>query len=1195
MLGNVRVLMGSGFSAGQVSAMKGTHAFGKTAEGTTQANAYLIGHSLTEFSTVPAGSGAILPSVNSGLGHAGDFLFIINSGANALLIYPPVGGAIPPNSLNAPLSLAVGGTIIFVSRGNGQYFGFGIGSAPTTPAPPPADVSAPQFVSAAVSNANPSRLVITFNEAITSTITGSVTTSPSRSVVSQNASGSTLEVNFTAPFVFGDTITATLPAGLVRDAANNASILYTAQPVTNNIAAPADTTAPTFVSANIYVPGKIVVAFSETLSSTLTGSVTLGGTPSRTVVSATVVGSNVEIVPSADYAPGDAPTVSYPAGWVRDTATTPNTVLAGTNRAVTNNLVAPGSIATTFDAMSQYTGAWVADTAMTTVTTSAQTMPAKSTSITGGGYTDANFGTFVANLTRPSDTNDAGMNFLRHDYSRRSPWNADSSKYVLLGENGWWQLFNANTNARIPGTRSSSPGVGALNGPGGQCEWCWHLTDPNRAVHTGNNGSMQWYVHDLTTQTSTLWFDLTSKVAALGGVWATVGAGRTSFKGEGMPSRDWRYFCLLVTTSGFGTVGVIRYDSVLDVIDWALPLTNTPDHVSTSPVTGKPVVSWYGSAATSLALEQARTPNAAAGARVFDPTTNDQQGTALCVVGQHSDLFVDHLDRECFAWITFHGDADGLLDGSVVWCLLSDPSQRWATPVRVFPEEAGVGRGVHLSGCCWDRKGWIVVSIYSGTGNNAHSGRVVAVEMVPGGDVLRLANHHSNTGVYDPDTESGLAYAAEPQAVPNRDLTRIMWASNMGNRANGIQAMQLGLPSDAIPAAGLEPVSRTANPTITGTATAGGTLTRTLGTYAGFPAPTITGRWETSTNSGSTWAAVSPADTDGSYTIPGGTANGVMFRWGNEIATQAGGGSTTAANSNTATVAALAAPANTVAPSVATTGTDAAPITATAGTWTGNPVPTLTYVWQQNTGSWVDSAYTTLTASLPPGTWRMKVSATNTQGGPILAYSGSCVVSAAPAFVQASNPGLSAAPVLTTSTTAGRLLVVDIVQTYGANPPRAISSVMDSVDSAAYTLARSQVNGSGTLRVDTYYRIATGAGARQANITLSGTGAYTALLTEYRGATTLGPVNSAGAASGTSIAPGSATVTNGIYHLALGVTSSYSPITVDAGYTVRGVYGDDEGSSPTMYVADRINSGASNPTSTIGASTEWAAVISTFS
>lgn len=113
--------------------------------------------------------------------------------------------------------------------------------------------------------------------------------------------------------------------------------------ILNPVPAP-DTTPPARGTPSIAnaTPTKIVVPFTDasgSISSTLTGSVTLGGS-ARTVVSATVVGLTVEIVVNTAYASTDTATISYPAGWVRDAAG--NQCLAGSNVAVTNNVAPVG-------------------------------------------------------------------------------------------------------------------------------------------------------------------------------------------------------------------------------------------------------------------------------------------------------------------------------------------------------------------------------------------------------------------------------------------------------------------------------------------------------------------------------------------------------------------------------------------------------------------------------------------------------------------------------------------------------------------------------------------------------------------------------------------------------------------------------------------------------------------------------------
>jgi hypothetical protein len=91
----------SGLSAINAQMITGTVANTLTATGTTQATALALPADINRFTTVPASSGALLPAMNPG-----DSVQVFNAGANALLIYPPVGGAINALGTNAGYSVA---------------------------------------------------------------------------------------------------------------------------------------------------------------------------------------------------------------------------------------------------------------------------------------------------------------------------------------------------------------------------------------------------------------------------------------------------------------------------------------------------------------------------------------------------------------------------------------------------------------------------------------------------------------------------------------------------------------------------------------------------------------------------------------------------------------------------------------------------------------------------------------------------------------------------------------------------------------------------------------------------------------------------------------------------------------------------------------------------------------------------------
>lgn len=81
---------------------------GLTATGTTQGTALALTSTVNEVTTTASGAGVILPN------KIGALITVINSGANALLVYPPSGAAINALSINAGFSLAAGGKQTFI-------------------------------------------------------------------------------------------------------------------------------------------------------------------------------------------------------------------------------------------------------------------------------------------------------------------------------------------------------------------------------------------------------------------------------------------------------------------------------------------------------------------------------------------------------------------------------------------------------------------------------------------------------------------------------------------------------------------------------------------------------------------------------------------------------------------------------------------------------------------------------------------------------------------------------------------------------------------------------------------------------------------------------------------------------------------------------------------------------------------------
>lgn len=86
-----------------------------TGAGSGQSDAAATPGDINLFTTVAASTGAVLPTDLI----IGDSIYIINGGANALLVYPPTGGKVNNLSANAGYSLAVNkGILVYYVAAN---------------------------------------------------------------------------------------------------------------------------------------------------------------------------------------------------------------------------------------------------------------------------------------------------------------------------------------------------------------------------------------------------------------------------------------------------------------------------------------------------------------------------------------------------------------------------------------------------------------------------------------------------------------------------------------------------------------------------------------------------------------------------------------------------------------------------------------------------------------------------------------------------------------------------------------------------------------------------------------------------------------------------------------------------------------------------------------------------------------------
>lgn len=104
--------------------------------------------------------------------------------------------------------------------------------------------------------------------------------------------------------------------------------------------------------------------------------------------------------------------------------------------------------------------------------------------------------------------------------------------------------------------------------------------------------------------------------------------------------------------------------------------------------------------------------------------------------------------------------------------------------------------GLHISGRAFNRPGWALVSTHDSdpAAYTWMDDQVFALELKPGGRVVRLAHTHSLV-----DETQKHDYWAEPQASVNQDFTRIVFTSNWGRSGTGeVEMFMIELPPDWI-------------------------------------------------------------------------------------------------------------------------------------------------------------------------------------------------------------------------------------------------------------------------------------------------------------------------------------------------------------------------------------------------------------
>lgn len=364
-------------------------------------------------------------------------------------------------------------------------------------------------------------------------------------------------------------------------------------------------------------------------------------------------------------------------------------------------------------------------------------------------FADPTYSTLIRRATSAKD----GQTRMRHEYSRRQAFNADKSRLLAQDGSGHWFLYDSESGKLVK----------KLSSLAGDCEPIWHPSDPDKLYFTERGGGTSWWLLDISAGKKQLIYDFAEKSP-----WPKAASYWT--KGEGTMSADGRYLTLIASSYDEGAqttkaYGLVMLDLKEKKIKGSLSADHfptagaLPDHVSTAPSGKYAVVSWLAESGGTVAYSA-------------DFSSSKQ----LTEGSEHSDLAKGRQGEDLLIYADYNAGYILSVD------LASGKSEKLHS---LYPAE-GEGYAVHISGQAFDKPGWAVVSTYADYSHygdkspalklRAEYRKVWLMELKPGGRRLNVAHVRSN----EKKSEGDEAYFLEPQASASRDLSKIIFASNMG-------------------------------------------------------------------------------------------------------------------------------------------------------------------------------------------------------------------------------------------------------------------------------------------------------------------------------------------------------------------------------------------------------------------------------
>lgn len=349
---------------------------------------------------------------------------------------------------------------------------------------------------------------------------------------------------------------------------------------------------------------------------------------------------------------------------------------------------------------------------------------------------DASFNTTVTRIADERAFHQEGYGVIRHAYAKNQPWNADES-LLMLDWRSPAPLLDGRTYERIGRVHQPSEAI-------------WLNTDPEHLVGVDGNALVKWDARA----------DRRSAVLHRFRRYRAVSLG----SGEGNLSNDDRYVALFGVKPG-RRVDVIVYDLVAD------RLLGRRSYPHSGIGDGK------RAQFNNVAMSQS-------GERVIVEFNRQGQGARAGIVSLNRRLrdqvHLSNLGGTHFDACVDASGADAIVGGSNDGRTIVSIDLLDGTVTRLLPKDT-IGYSLHISCRNIERPGWAYISEYFDprAPRLANFDEVFAIRLDGSGTVERFAHeHHSHRP----------AYEREPHAVPSRDGSRVLWASDWDDAREPVYA-----------------------------------------------------------------------------------------------------------------------------------------------------------------------------------------------------------------------------------------------------------------------------------------------------------------------------------------------------------------------------------------------------------------------